>query len=367
MKGSVRIRNKRYSYYFKYKDEYGKWKTKEKGGFKTKKGAESAMRKAITDFEESNFIEKSDLTLNESIEYWCEHVGNTKLKYSTLKSYKVIWKNHIEGSIGKVRESSLTPNLLQLHFTEKSNEVPGSIGTIRNVISNSLNLAVKHQRIKQNPMKLIENVSLKTQKTLPLTREEIEEIDIALKQTNEYHRTAFTVALHTGMRRGEVLGLTWDNVDFENNLITVNKQLQKQNGKLILVAPKTKSSNRVFQMTTVLYEYLLKLHQGQLDRKNFYQENYYQRNFVCCHLDSRPIPPDTLCSKIRRTAKAIGIDFHFHQLRHTHATMLMEADINLKVIQERLGHAKIDMLINTYAHVTKKLEDQAIEKFNSFF
>jgi len=370
MKGSVRLRNDKYSYYFKYKDEYGKWKTKEKGGFRTKKEAETALRKALVDFEESNYIAKaSEYTLGQMIDYYFEHVGEISLRYESIKLYKKMNRCHVVSELGNLKLDKVTPAVLQAFFTNFQKRYSKStVKVTRTLLSNTLNLAVKQGLLKQNPLKAITLASIKKEKkeTRALSEEERERIFSEVENTR-YH-SAFTVALYTGLRRGEVAGLTWDDVDFESNTIAVNKQLQVQNSALMLVVTKTETSNRILQMPQKLHAYLKSLKQEQDERRAFYGEHYYQEKyFVCAEKDGRPISPDVLTDKAYLLKKKLNIDFKFHDLRHTHATMMLEADANIKVLQERLGHSDIGTTLNTYSHVTKKLEDQAIERFNTFF
>ncbi|MDO4924704.1 MAG: site-specific integrase [Turicibacter sp.] len=186
---------------------------------------------------------------------------------------------------------------------------------------------------------------------------------------NTRYQLPFLISLHTGMRRGEVLGLTWDNIDFNSKRITIEKQLQRQgNGTLLLVSTKTDSSIRKFKMTSSLYTALQKASEDFRINQERYGEYFYKGNdFVCCNEDGSPINPQSLSLYFRKVSKRLDIPFSFHDLRHTHATMLLEADVNMKVIQERLGHSNISTTFNVYSHLTDKMEDKTIDKFDRFF
>lgn len=371
MKGSVRIRNEKYSYYFKYKDEGGKWRTKEKGGFSTKKAAESALRKAIIDFEENSFVAKSShYTVKTYFEYWFENIGEMKLKYNTKKLYCITSAKHIFPKLGNIRLTKLTPETLQTFFTDKQKSLGNStLKAIRNIMNNLLNLAVKQNILKINPMKQVEFFyKANDKKVRGLSKEEVVKVLKHLELKKSRYYTAFLIAIHTGMRRGEILGLTWDCVDFKGSTITVSKQLQVvDKGELVIVGTKTNSS-RTIQMTKLLHHYLKKLKVEHVKAREFYAQHYYQEHFfVCQNKDGSPIYPPSLTKCAMNLSKKLGLAFCFHDLRHTHATLMLEADANIKVVQARLGHIDISTTLNIYSHVTKTLEEQTLDKFNDFF
>ena len=370
MKGGTRLRGEKYSYYFKYKDEFGKWRTKEKGGFDTKKAAESALRKAIVEFEESGqMIQNTNYTLEEYIDYWFKNVGELKLKYRSVESYAEVARNHIIPDLGFLKLDKLTPVLMQKFFTQKQKILSDSrINSIKNVLNNTLNLAVKQNIITQNPMKsIVLSSNVRTRKEIrALTLEDINLLESELIGTKYY--TPFLLALYTGARRNEALGLTWDNVNFASNTISIKQQLQMQNKSLVLVEPKTRTSNRVLQMPQKLREALVEIKELQKQHRDYYGQHYLDEpDFVCCEEDGSPIPPTSITLKMNHLQRKLGVNFKFHDLRHTHAAMMLEANVNIKVLQERLGHSKIGTTLDVYGHVTKKLEDEAIKKFDNFF
>ncbi len=371
MKGGVRERSKgKYSYYFKYKDEYGKWKTKEKGGFTSKKEAQSALRKAITDFEEEGFVaNKTTYTLNQFIEYWFENVASIKLKPTTLITYRSIIKNHIVNDIGHLRLDAVTPEILQKFFSEKTREHSDStVVSIKKILNPTFKFAMKQKTIKYNPMTSIEGIasSVKNPNKQFLSLEEIKNILQFISNTPYYLPTL--IAVNTGLRRGEILGLTWNDIDFDEGIIDVNKQLIYTHEGLTFGTTKTKTSTRKIRITPT-FANELKIAKEQFDkRKEYYSEHFYQEcDFVCCHEDGRPLHPYTLTSFFSRNSKRMNIDFTFHMLRHAHASFLLEADVNVKVIQERLGHSEIKTTLDIYSHVSENLESESINKLEKYF
>lgn len=376
MKGSVRKRGEGWSYYFTIGKVDGKYKKKEKGGFATKKEAETALRDAIRKFEtEGHITQSNDYTLTEFINYWFDNVGSTYLKYESITQYKGVLKNHIANEIGFIPLKKVTPIVLQEFFTKKQqyfncNANSNTVKVIKNLLNNVFKFAKKQNIIALNPMLHLELKSKRetTKKELRvISPEALESMERAIKDTRYY--IPFLIALHTGVRRGEVLGLTWDNVDFKNNRMYVKKALQQQRGKgAVLVGTKTKSSIRDFKMTDILAEELKKHKVVQEQRKKYYGENYYiKHDFICCNEDGSPISPLRFSTFFINLSKRLGYEHSFHDLRHTHATLLHEAGVNIKVIQDRLGHADIATTMNIYSHITSILEDDSIDKLNKKF
>ena len=376
MKGSVRKRGEKWSYYFTIGIVDGKRKIKEKGGFRTKKEAQTALREALTLFETESFITKeTTYTLSEFIEYWFDTVATTYLKYETLTLYRNVYKNHIVNEIGYVKINKITAIMLQNYFLKKQeqfncNSNVGTVKVIKNILNNVYKLALKQNIIKINPMTQVEfkNKKETLKKDLKVIPEnELKEIKKAIQNTRYY--IPYIIALHTGARRGEILGLTWEDVDFENNRISINKALQYQkNVGLVLVGTKTKSSIRNFKMTNRLTQELKSHYLNFQTSKEYYGSLYHQEyNFICCNEDGTPIHPTRFSTFFINLFKRLGYKYSFHDLRHTHATMLHEAGANLKVIQERLGHSDIRTTMNIYSHMTTTLEDEAVDKFNKKF
>lgn len=369
MKGSVRKRGEKWSYYFNVKVD-GKYKKKEKGGFKTKKEAETALREVLQQYEKQGFVQnETQSTLEEFANYWFDNVVATSCRYNTLVQYRSALKNHIVPELGFVKIANITPDLLQRFFTEKQKKLSNNtIAVIKKVLNNIFKLAIKQMVISYNPLERLELKKKSEEKHLSIiTSSDLETVLDDLKGTRYY--IPFQIAVQVGGRRGEVLGLTWDNIDFENKRITFDKQLLNIAGTGLELHPtKTSSSNRDLLMPDKLVSLLREHKNQQLANKELYQNTYYtEHDFVCCNEDGSPFPPESLTSKVSRMSKRLGVNLKFHSLRHTHATMLLDAGVNIKVIQERLGHSSITTTLGVYSHVTKEGEYAAIKAFEDKF
>lgn len=162
-----------------------------------------------------------------------------------------------------------------------------------------------------------------------------------------------------GLGRSEMLGLTCDDIGFKNKTLIINKILtdSKVEG-LSLSPPKTESSVKTIKMTT---DY-------QRDMNQVYGDYYYSKeDFIYCRNDGTAISPNNRFTTSFRLfiKKHVPFPVRFHDLRHTHATLLLEVGVNPKVIQERLGHTTINTTLNIYSHVTKEMEDDSVDTFEN--
>lgn len=170
------------------------------------------------------------------------------------------------------------------------------------------------------------------------------------------------LALATGMRRGEILGLRWSRVDFENKSISVFDQLKKDGEGKWELSPqlKTSTSYRTIDIDDDTIE-ILKQHKKQQEKdKMKIGPDYLDNNLVCCTSIGDSIKPTYLRTVFYRTIKKSGVKkISFHGLRHTHATLLLQSGVHPKVVQERLGHRSIQTTLDTYSHIIPGIQEIA--------
>lgn len=373
MQGGVRKRGKAWYYYFDAGKIDGKRTKIEKRGGNTKKEAESALRKAISEYENCGFVLKeSEVSIADYFDYWYKEYVLISCKYNTQQNYKKIIDKHIKPILGKYKLKALTPAVLQEFLNKKylngfaKNTLSGFYG----VLSGALKMAVyPYQLIKENPMQYVtmpkyDETGTNKDDLKIITLDEFTKIIKRFPQTSNFY-IPLQIAFNTGMRAAEVCGLTWDCVDFNKKTIKVEKILIKKEREWVFGTPKTKSSYRTILIGNTLINILKHHKKYQIENKLKYGMHYTENNFVCTKENGELVTTDSLKYLSRVVNYELQIPFNFHSLRHTHATMLLEADVNIKDIQHRLGHSKLSTTMDTYSHITDKLKHDSINKFES--
>lgn len=372
MKGSVRKRGEKWSYYFTYKQD-GKYKKKEKGGFATKREAQSALREALHLYDKNNIIEEfNTFTLYDYINHWLETEGKKTLKSTTLSGYISVTNKHIKNEIGYIKLNDLSHVILYKFLSKKQNELSASrITAIKNVISNTINLAIRAGLLQNNPL-LGVKLNPKAYNTerkrdvRALTKEEVNTLLEISKGTNYFLPSL--LAIQTGLRRGEALALTWNDIDFEKGTLSINKALCNASGENFLTTPKTEASIRTLRMTQDVIAALKEEKQKQEYAKKIHGNYYNNQNLVCCKKDGSALAPKGFTSGFNYLLKTKApFIVRFHDLRHTHATLMMEAGANVKFIQQRMGHSKISTTLDVYSHMTDKIEETSLSQFENLF
>ncbi|HII4074226.1 TPA: tyrosine-type recombinase/integrase, partial [Enterococcus faecium] len=347
----------------------GSRKKVEKVGGDTRPEAEAALRKVLSDIDETGqYFLGTDTRVKQYLDFWMEEYVKLNLKYNTYENYRFTIKNHINGYLGKKKLTDLSPALLQnfINAEFKKGYSKKTMTITHSVLKNALNMAVyPWGLIKQNPMLY---VKIPKYEARPTTKKDLkiislEDFDHMLEITPEGHPfyIPLNIGFYTGMRVGEVCGLTWDDVDFSNGTITVEKQMVKNDGAWVYGTPKTSSSNRTIFIGQTLLAILKKHKKQQLENRMKYGKLYIDSNAVCTKEDGELVTPSVVKWNTRRISNALSISFNFHSLRHTHATLLLENGAKMKEISERLGHSRISITMDTYSHVTDKMRNETVD------
>ncbi len=373
MQGGVRKRGSTWYYYFDLGKIDGKRKKIERKGGRTKKEAEAALRAAIKEFENcGSIINESDITTSDYFDYWYSEYVLLNCKYNTQQGYKIIIEKHIKPILGIYKLKSLSPGTLQEFINKKYRNgfSKSSLSNFYAVLSGALKMAVyPYKLIKENPMHYVSmpkyDETKKDKDDLKIiTLDDFNTIITRFGEESSFY-IPLQLAFNTGMRAAEVCGLTWDCIDFNNRTIKVEKIILRKEREWVFGTPKTKSSNRSILIGNTLVNILKHHKKRQIENKLKYGKHYTNNNFVCTKENGELVSTHSLKYLSRVVNYELGIKFNFHSLRHTHATMLLEAGANIKDIQHRLGHSNLATTMDTYSHVTNKLNQDSVDKFEA--
>lgn len=337
----------------------------------TKREAEKIMRKMVIEVEEGEYVNKNTMTVEEFMIEWLNVYIEPNLARTTVKGYKMNVNIHIIPHLGKIRLQKLKPIHIQKFYntllaTPTGKGKSRSPKTIRNIhmnLSAALNKAVDLELIKKNPAKKV--VIPKGRKYRAEVYDK-EDIKILLESIAGTHmELSINMAVGLGLRRGELLALRWEDVDFENKKVRIQRSLAQVKGEIFIKAPKTESSNREIHIPDGLVTLLKKKRLEQNKMKVKLGGEYEDNNLIVCQKDGRFYKPDAFSNIFNRLILRLGLKrIRFHDLRHTHATLLLTMGVSPKVAQQRLGHGSISTTMDIYSHVIEEVEKEAAEKIN---
>lgn len=315
----------------------------------------------------------------ESLENWMirflEKYKRNELKESTYGNYLEMYQKHILGSrLGKMELDEITSEDLQDYYNSKREKGynPKSIQHIHTIINSTLEKAVQLKMIKENPNKMV--ILPKKQKfhATVLSSSEVRKIVEEAKEDELYPIVALT--LYTGLRKGEIMALKWENINFEKKELYVEGSLCRvmhiaEDGKrkydYKILNPKTEKSKRVIPLMDIAIEALEIQKKRQELMEETYKSNYHNQGFVFSGKEGSYMSQRPFMKQYHNFLKKYGIsDVRFHDLRHTFASLMLEAGESPKIIQELLGHSTITTTMDIYTHITKQGKVNAIQKYN---
>ena len=344
----------------------GKRRRKKKRGFNTKRDAEKALALVEADVYKGSYFEPSSIEFQDHIKNWYKSKRNN-INVHTAETYEVYINNRIIPSLGHVPLSKVSPVLLQNFVNELKEEglASATIKKVYNILKGSLDFAVNMELISSNP---ITKIQLPKDKKKEMNVWDVKEINAFLQAASQERLyPAFQLALTTGMRRGEILGLRWKDIDFDNASLCVRQTLS-HDGKHFLTGAKTLSGVRNIKLSNETLIMLKKQKTTIAKEKLICGPNYEDYDLIICSTKGTPINPSNLKRTYHRIISMADVPLiRFHDLRHTHATMLLSQGIHAKVISERLGHSNIKTTLDIYSHVLPSMQEEAANKIDALF
>lgn len=342
---------------------------------KTQKEVRKKMQEAAVELNKGIYIAPSKLTLGEWLDTWTDtYLGNVKPR--TVAAYKSDIRLHIKPALGAIKLESLTTHMIQNFYNNlatshngKTALSPKTIKGVHGVLHSALKQSVRNGLIRTNPTEACSLPRMERKEMKPLDDHDIRNFLKAV-EGNRFEEL-YVVTLFTGLREGEVLGLTWDCVDFERNTILINKQLQLHQeagmDAYTLVSTKNGKGRTITAAPTVMAQ-LRKRKKVQLQHQlNAGTAWSNPMNLVFTDESGYRLTKSVVYRTYKALVKSIGRpDARFHDLRHSYAVAAIASGDDIKTVQNNLGHATATFTLDVYGHVTDTMKTESANRMERF-
>lgn len=324
----------------------------------TREEAEARMTAIEHSMNIGEYVPPAKQTVEQYMTTWLDEIKPT-VRPKTWTWYEYINRIHITPNLGQSKLSKLTPLQIQTVYRELlEGHSASTVRGVHRTLRAALGQAVKWGLIARNPAEQVDQPKAEKTEQRTLTAEEIDKLLLASVDTGRY--SLYLAAVTTGMREGELLGLRWQDVDLDHGIITVKQQLSKAGVNPEFGPVKTGAGRRRIIVPESLSAALKDHRKEQEKERELYGKEYKDYDLVWAILGGGPISARNLIRQFKGLlSKAKLPDIRFHDLRHTHATLLLEAGVHPKVVQERLGHSAINVTMDIYSHVLPDMQQGA--------
>ncbi|PKG23917.1 tyrosine-type recombinase/integrase [Niallia nealsonii] len=373
-----RISPSNWSFRYKYKDKItGKQREVKRQGFQSKPLAEKAYEETKRSIQ-LGFDSASNETLAEFLEFWLKEYKEGKIAKNTYRIHERNIKNHIVPYFQNIQLDDLSYKLYQkfINYLIESDYSKRTVEIVHGTMYGAMQKAKILRKIHDNPCTDVSIYSAKEKREKEnkaaikfIPYDKIEPFLDAALADNYTHYIFFRFLIETGVRKGEALALQWSNVDLSSNRIRIEQSLDYEaaTDNELFSDTKTYHSVREIPITNRL-AMDLRSHKVRQNDNIFRLKKAYKSDLdlVFCRENGSPLPKSTLFNAFRRILEKAGLpSLSIHTLRHTHAVLLLESNVEMKYIQEALGHGSMQITSDIYTHVSKKIETDSIERFEN--
>lgn len=380
--GTIYLNNKRkrYECQFFYADPMTGEKKKKKLVGKTIKNLDHRRKEYMEQInkEHAEVLSRQSMaeTTEEWLSEWLELFIKPTVRTKTYERYKCSIYNHIIPYIGTIPIDKLTAedvqnmmnNMMDTGGKKHDGLSPRTINAARRTLKSALAKACHLRKIDFNPVDATKAAKTEKAEIHILSHSLAKKLLEVSKEHDQTAHMAILLALSTGMRLGEIFGLLWENIDFDTNLLYVKQSLVSSNhGSRLESSPKTKAGYRQIELPKLCLKELKAHRAWQDEQKSIWLNKYKDKGLVISNPDGGYKDPNYFSAVVFKrllTIATINTSVRFHDLRHTHATWLLEKGVHPKVVAERLGHSSIRITLDTYSHVIQGMQKIAVNKLD---
>ncbi len=339
----------------------------------TQKEVRQKLAQAIAEVDNGTYQAPSKMTVGQWLDIWAAEYLN-HVRPRTVEAYHCQIRNHIRPALGAVKLDALTTPAIQSFYnsmSQPSGDKPGlsakSIKNVHGILHKALQQAVTVGYLRFNPADACTLPRVEHKELRPLDEADTARFIEAVK--GHRYETLFLVTLFTGMREGEVLGLTWDCVDFRRGTVTVNKQLQKTTtgGNIYTLVPTKNGRGRVIAPAPFVMSLLQAQRRRQMEWQLRTGPVWEDSGLVFTDEVGSHLCHHTVYQNYKRVVASIGLpDARFHDLRHSFAVASIRAGDDIKTVQGNLGHATASFTLDVYGHVTDQMKQASAARMEAY-
>lgn len=332
---------------------------------KTRKEVQEKLKVALYEQQQGTLLTGPQQTVEQFLKQWLED-RRAAIRIRSYERYEELSRLHIIPALGRHQLQKLTAQQVQAFYTKKLQEglSPTTVSGLHALLHKALDDAVRLGAIARNVCDAVSPPRRAHYEIQPLSTEQAQQ----LLATVDGHplEALFVLALTTGMRRGEVLALKWQDVNFAQGTLYVRRIFTRRPGNRYIEAePKTDKSRSSIALAPMVVDRLTQHRVRQLEAKQRAGADWQERDLVFCTSVGTPLNPNKVLDRFKAVLKRADLpEIRFHDLRHSAATMLLSMEVHPKVVQELLGHNQISMTMDIYSHVLPTMQRDAAGKLN---
>lgn len=336
---------------------------------KTRREVQKKLRDLQSNADQGILPPSERPTVQQHLDRWLRDIVQPSVRPATHASYSQLARLYIVPAFGRVRIGELQPSHLQTLYADLQRRglSASTVQRTHAVLRRSLRHALDTGLVHRNVASIAHPPTPRRAEMQTLDAEQARALIAMARGTR--HEAMLTLALHSGMRAGELLGLKWTDVDLDTATLRVRRQLTKEGD---FTEPKTPQSRRRIDLSPSLVNCLREHHSLQMEVRLQAGDRWKDRGLVFCSIRSWPEPGGSplvyrnVVRDFKKLLRAAGLPtIRFHDLRHTAATLMLLQNVPVKVVSERLGHANIVLTLQTYSHALPTMGKDAAEKMDA--
>lgn len=352
---------------------------------KTKQEATKKLHTVLEEIKKGVDVDKEDMLLTDWLDYWLKYYAKPRVKRSTYISYEMMIRVHVKPFIGSVKFKNLSARIFQEYLVGliKSSANPDglslkSVKNIKNMLHSAISQAICDDMLVKNYLDYVQLPKERKGEERVLTQSEQ---NLMVEEARRYpHEGSFGIilALYTGLRKGELLGLQWQDIDEEKRMLHVRRAInrlhtdsgkeQKNKTEIVIGSTKSSCSDRDIPLFEQLFNELMRFKERQIRLKNDKGVKHLETDFIITGQNFCHIEPRYFETIFQNVAKRAGVEnVHIHTLRHTFATRCIEQGCDIYVLSKILGHAQPSTTLNKYGHALPDHKRDSMNKVGEIF